>query len=103
MVREEGGIEGERVRRDDRGEPLMTFLYSISLFFSFNSKPLVSVSNFFSATETKIIMFGLDGSGKTSVSLVMRRKKKKETIDEGGSVFSLRFFVFVFLVFFDVN
>jgi len=30
-------------------------------------KPLVSVSNFFSSPSVKILMFGLDGAGKTSI------------------------------------
>jgi len=30
-------------------------------------KPLVSMSNFFSSTEAKVVMFGLDGAGKTSI------------------------------------
>lgn len=36
-------------------------------WISYAFKPLVSVQNFFSASEAKIVMFGLDGAGKTSI------------------------------------
>eukprot|EP00026_Physarum_polycephalum_P002621 Phypoly_transcript_02628.p1 GENE.Phypoly_transcript_02628~~Phypoly_transcript_02628.p1 ORF type:complete len:464 (-),score=87.96 Phypoly_transcript_02628:328-1719(-) len=42
-------------------------------------KPLVSVSNFFSSTEAKLVMFGLDGSGKTSILYKLVRGEQVKT------------------------
>jgi len=42
-------------------------------------KPLVSVQNFFSATDAKIVMFGLDGAGKTTILYKLVRGEHVKT------------------------
>jgi len=62
-------------------------------------KPLVSVTNFFSATDAKVLMLGLDGSGKTSILYKLVRDEKvrtehtigfnTENLDYKGYIFEL--------------